>query len=131
MFFDNPEDLMKAIDDYFDNPPMTTLNHKGEIFQVPRITMEDCAFSFGACGRQFWYDQHKRGPEWDKCAQYVREKEAAHYKIMGQHIPGTFPQFMLSNLGYSSKQEIDHTSSDGSMRPTTVQLVGPDGNGED
>jgi DNA-binding transcriptional regulator YdaS (Cro superfamily) len=30
---------------------------------------------------------------------------------------------------YGDKSQVDHTSSDGSMTPTIVQLVGPDANG--
>ena len=39
--------------------------------------------------------------------------------------------FGLKNIGWTDKQEIDHRSSDGSMRPTTIQLVGPDDCSED
>lgn len=34
--------------------------------------------------------------------------------------------FALKNIGWTDKQEVNHTSSDGSMRPTAIQLTGPD-----
>lgn len=39
----------------------------------------------------------------------------------------TITKLMLSNHGYSEKQEIDHTSSDSSMspKPTRIELVTP------
>ena len=39
----------------------------------------------------------------------------------------TITKLMLSNHGYSEKQEIDHQSSDGSMspKPTRIELVTP------
>ena len=129
---ETPEEIASKVEEFFANPPTTSLRHRGEVFEVPRITMEDVAKYCGyRSGRQFWYDMEKRGGEWKEVADMVRSEIASHYQIMGQHVPGTFPQFMLGNLGYTSKQEIDHTSSDGSMRPTTVQLVAPDDNSED
>lgn len=38
--------------------------------------------------------------------------------------------YLKSVFGYEDKQSVDHTSSDGSMRPTTIQLVGPDDDNE-
>ncbi len=35
-------------------------------------------------------------------------------------------KLMLMKHGYSDKQEIDMSSSDGSMKPQTIQLVAPD-----
>lgn len=39
--------------------------------------------------------------------------------------------FALKNFNWSDKQELDHTSSDSSMRPSVVQLVSPSDDGED
>jgi hypothetical protein len=36
------------------------------------------------------------------------------------------PIFALKNFGWADKQEIDHTSSDGSIKPTVIQLVAVD-----
>jgi len=38
-------------------------------------------------------------------------------------------KMMLSKHGYSDKQEIDMSSSDGSMKPSVIQLVAPDEQG--
>ncbi|MGJ8516633.1 terminase small subunit [Carnimonas bestiolae] len=42
-------------------------------------------------------------------------------------------KLMLGKHGYSEKAEVDNTSSDGSMtpKPSVIQLVAPDDNGED
>lgn len=39
----------------------------------------------------------------------------------------TIAKLMLSNHGYSEKQEIDHTSSDESMKPSVIKIVGVGG----
>ena len=39
--------------------------------------------------------------------------------------------FALKNMGWSDRKELDHSSSDGSMRPNVIQLVAPDDESED
>lgn len=53
-------------------------------------------------------------------------------KLLNGGLGGTFnstiTKLMLSNHGYSEKQEVDHKSTDGSManKPTIIKLVSPD-----
>lgn len=42
----------------------------------------------------------------------------------------TIVKLILANHGYSDKQELSHTSPDGSMTPVTVVFGGDDGDGE-
>ena len=42
----------------------------------------------------------------------------------------TITRLVLSNHGYSDKQEIDHRSGDSSMSPTRIELVAPNVNSE-
>lgn len=39
--------------------------------------------------------------------------------------------FALKNMGWSDKQEHDHSSTDGTMRPTVIEVVSPDDESED
>ena len=39
--------------------------------------------------------------------------------------------FALKNMGWSDRQELDHSNSDGSMRPSVIELVAPDAESED
>lgn len=40
-------------------------------------------------------------------------------------------KLMLGKHGYSEKQQTDHTSSDGSMTPTVIELIAPDAKSND
>lgn len=40
----------------------------------------------------------------------------------------TIAKLLLANHGYSDKQELSHTSPDGSMSPTRIELVAPNVN---
>lgn len=44
--------------------------------------------------------------------------------LLGDFNP-TITKLMMSNHGYSDKAQIDNVSSDGSMKPTVIELVAP------
>lgn len=48
--------------------------------------------------------------------EYAYEK-----RLMGNNAAG--PIFVLKNMGWSDRQELDHTSSDGSMTPQRIELI--------
>ena len=54
----------------------------------------------------------------------TRVMEAQERKLVSGGLGGLFnpaiTKMMLTKHGYSDKQELDHTSSDGSMRPTVL-----------
>ena len=68
---------------------------------------------------------------------FMRVEQIQHQRLINQGLLGNFnpaiTKMMLTKHGYSDKQELAHTSPDGSMsQPTTIQLVAPDvGNSED
>ena len=43
----------------------------------------------------------------------------------------TIAKLVLANHGYSDRQDIAHTSPDGSMSPTTISIVGVDADDDD
>lgn len=61
----------------------------------------------------------------DKLKQ-VQERALVNKGLLGEYHP-QITKVMLARHGYSDKQEIDHSSSDGSMspKPTVIELVGP------
>ena len=54
----------------------------------------------------------------------TRVQQAQERKLVSGGLGGAFnpaiTKMMLTKHGYSDKQELDHTSSDGSMRPTVL-----------
>ena len=44
---------------------------------------------------------------------------------LGSTMNSTIVKLMMSNHGYRESSQTDHTSSDGSMRPTVVEFVRP------
>lgn len=58
----------------------------------------------------------------------LQESKLINKGLLGDFNP-TITKLMLANHGYSDKQEVDLSSSDGSMRPTTIQLVTPEYDG--
>lgn len=80
-----------------------------------------------------WADAH---PEFLDALGTAKAKCAAWWETCGRKIamegggPGasTMVIFGLKNMGaddWRDKQELDHTSSDGSMKPTTIEFVSP------
>lgn len=74
-------------------------------------------------------DEDKK--EFLRTLDLVRTKQAKLLLSGGLKGDFTTPitKLMLYNHGYSEKVEQDNTSSDGSMRPTVVQLVGKNDEG--
>lgn len=50
-------------------------------------------------------------------------------RVLGNNAAG--PIFVLKNMGWSDRQDIAHTSPDGSMSPTTISIVGVDADDDD
>lgn len=55
--------------------------------------------------------------------QAVQELKLVNKSLKNEFNP-TIAKLMLANHDYSEKQSIDHTSSDETMKPTVVTLVG-------
>lgn len=64
----------------------------------------------------------------------TRIRQAQHQRLVNNGLIGDFnpaiTKMMLTKHGYSDKQELDHKSTDGSMKPTTIVLKAPDDNGD-
>lgn len=116
------EELQEAIDKYFDVKCAPTLI--GDKLQPNPPTVSGLALHLGFSDRQSIYDYKER--EEFSCTikkAITRIEEYAEKQILsGGQATGAI--FWLKNKGWSDKQEVDHTSSDGSMKPTVVQLVG-------
>lgn len=62
----------------------------------------------------------------------AQERELVNKGLTGDYNP-QITKVMMARHGYSDKQEIDHTNSDGSMKQThnvTIELVKPNGSNQ-
>lgn len=117
-----PEEFKAKSSDYFDE-----CSAKEE---AP--TIAGLAFHLGFSSRQSMHDYAKDPDykeEYDRARLFI---EAWVSKSLMSKDSFTAGQifYLKSVFGYEDKQSVDHTSSDGSMRPTTIQLVGPDDDDE-
>ena len=91
-------------------------------------TVPGLCYYMGFAQKQSFYD-YKKDPDYEfACnrAYLAIEKWLAKSVVKKETFsPGQI--FTLKSIfGYEDKQSIDHMSSDGSMRPTTIKLMGPD-----
>ncbi|APC46543.1 small terminase [Alteromonas phage PB15] len=113
-----PEEFKAKSSDYFDKCEAKE--------EAP--TIAGLAFHLGFSSRQSMHDYAKDPDykeEYDRARLFI---EAWVSKSLMSKDSFTAGQifYLKSVFGYEDKQSVDHTSSDGSMRPTTIQLVGPD-----
>lgn len=114
--YSDPAELQKKIESYFedaDHPTITGL-------------CLHCGFE----SRQSFYDYELR-PGFSYTIKRARLMIENKYEraLMSDKVTG--PIFALKNLGWSDKQDLNHTSDDGSMSPSRIELVAPDDNGKD
>jgi hypothetical protein len=91
-FFENPEQLQAMIDEYFNTPRKPTIS--------------GLALFLGFADRHSFYDYEKK-EEFTHTIKRARARIAQHFEelIQGNQAAGGI--FMLKNLGYTDKQEID------------------------
>lgn len=120
--YETPQELYEAAMAYFNNPPLRQVHYKHDIYNVPAMTIEDVAKGLGWKTKQSMYDTEKRGDDWAEVINAIRDELCAYWVRAGEHGNAPHAKLMLVNLGYSDKQELDHTSSDGSMSPKGKSL---------
>ena len=84
-----------------------------------------------------WADEHEEFSDALKAGQAMAAKwwEDALREVAitgkGNASAAIFGVKNRSSEDYKDKQELDHSSSDGSMRPSVIELVAPDAESED
>ena len=120
----NKEVLKKAqdyLDNYKDSMPVPTVVGLAKACEVATNTV---------------YNWVKNGQACEKFLRiFTRVEQDQHEELIKHGLLGTFnpaiTKMMLTKHGYSDRQEIDHQSSDGTMKPTTVTIVAVDGDDDD
>ena len=105
------EELQKKIDEYF----LCCVN--GEM----KMTITGLALYVGFCSRQSFYDLEEI-EEFSYTIKRARSNVICHYEslLQGNNVAG--PIFALKNLGWSDRQEIDHTSKGESLNPINITV---------
>ena len=102
-----PELMQAAIDRYFsDDMPTRTGMSNGVSYKIPVPSISGLALYLVFCDRHSLYDYEKRA-KFSHTLNAARARMTAYYEENTQagSAPGSI--FMLKNLGYSDKQELD------------------------
>lgn len=120
--FNSPEELQKAIDRYFENPPLRIASTGGVAIEVPFVSVTGLVLACGFADRQSFYDYEKR--EGYSCiikrARLMVENE---YEYMLQKGQPTGAIFALKNMGWSDGQSATPSDS----KPIQISIVNPYG----
>ena len=104
------EELQKKIDEYFD-----------ELYEGRPVTITGLILHCGFCSRQSFY-RLEENEAFSYTIKRARLRITNHYEslLQGNSVAG--PIFALKNLGWSDRQEIDHTSKGESLNPINITV---------
>ena len=104
------KELQIQIDQYFDLP------HESK-----PVTITGLILYCGFCSRQSFYDLQEK-EEFTYTIKKARLRVTNHYEglLQGNSVAG--PIFALKNLGWSDRQEIDHTSKGERLTPINITV---------
>jgi hypothetical protein len=107
--FNSPEELQRAIDDYFDYSGTTKklLTPKG-VTEITTFTISGLVYHLGFEALQSFYDYEKR-EEFSYTIKRARLRIQMIYEENLQFSNPTGSIFALKNFGWVDKTEIDHT----------------------
>jgi len=110
--YNNAEELQKAIQSYFDNPPTKqVVIGKGEsqqIVDLPVLTITGLAYHLGFESRQSFYD-YEIDSEFSYTIKRARLFIEHDYEKQLQVGNTTGAIFALKNFGWTDKQEVEHS----------------------
>ena len=103
------------------------LNYADYGDQIPSIAGLACELSISRDTCHAWAKEEDK-PEFSDIIRDIAQ--AQERKLLNGGLSGSFnptiAKLVMSKHGYSEKSELDHTSSDGSMSPTRIELVAPE-----
>jgi len=104
--FDNVDALLKAINNYLNNPPTKSMKIGDQIIEVPHITVTRMAYELGFKSRSSLYE-YKEDPRFADILKRACLFIESEYETMLHNSQCTGAIFVLKNMGWSDKQEID------------------------
>lgn len=107
--YNSPDELQKAIDDYFTNPPdKKTITIGTGVIELPVFTMAGLAYALGFESRQSMYDYEKE-IEFSYIIKRARLRIEGNYEQNLQFNNATGSIFALKNMGWSDSHKIEHS----------------------
>ena len=104
----SPEEFNRLVDSYID-----MCRDSGE-----PVLLTGMILSLGLTSKEAFYNYGKSYAEFSESVKRARMLiEMEYEKRLNVATSATGPIFALKNFGWIDKQELDHTSSDGSMTP--------------
>lgn len=105
--FRTPEEMQVLIDRYFDQDAEVIERwNNGVKYQQRCPTISGLAIYLGFCDRHSMY-AYEKFPEFSHTIKRARERITQQYENLIQAGVGAGPIFMLKNLGYKDKTEVD------------------------
>ncbi len=105
--YNSPDELQKAIEDYFINPPdKKTITIGTGTIELPVFTMAGLAYALGFESRQSMYDYEDK-VEFSYIIKRARLRIEGNYEQNLQFNNATGSIFALKNMGWSDKTEVD------------------------
>lgn len=133
--YKTPEALEKKIDEYFESIKgsfelVKKTDEEGNMFEEREWTkLPEPATITGLClfvgfeSRQSFYDYEKK-PEFSYTIKRAKLRIENSYEVSGLSTKTpTFHIFALKNLGWSDKQEIDHTTGGDKIQTIVREIV--------
>lgn len=104
--FDCKEDMQKAIDDYFNNPPIKPfVTKEGQTIELPFLSITGLCLALGFESRQSFYDYEEK-PEFTYTIKKARMLIENEYEFQLQKGNTTGAIFALKNFGWKDKSEV-------------------------
>ena len=122
--WDNPAKMNDKIEEYFNggcNHRLVIVGNSKEKREVkiPIITITGLAYYLGFESRQSFYDYENK-EAFSYIIKRARLRIEQNYEELMQYESSIGSLFALKNMGWSDKQEIDHSSKDGTMTPQII-----------
>lgn len=109
--YDNADDLQQKIEEYFSGGyNLRSIISNGIELKVPAITISGLAYYLGFESRQSFYDYEERGV-FSYIIKRARLRIEANYEENLQMGTPSGSIFALKNMGWSDKQEVEHSGT--------------------
>jgi len=122
--FNTPEELEAKIEEYFIKcPDKRKIGTDAGLLDIPTPTLSGLALYLGFADRHSLFDYEQR-KEFSNTIKRARARISQVYENLTHSSNCTGAIFMLKNLGFSDKQEIEHSGEVKFTQMTPVKIGG-------
>ena len=121
LMFGTPAELEAKINKYFEECPdkTTAISDDGTVIVIPAPTISGLALYLGFCDRYSMWEYEQK-PQFTSTIKKARARITNMYEAQLMRHSCTGAIFMLKNLGYRDKTEIE---SSGSLKVVTMPII--------